>query len=188
MPLPGLLGVAADLRGQRIEAIKALLGPQVGAKTHAHPAIVQIGGALKLVHLKALHQPVHAGTQAVVGHRRRVIEPAGPHAMTQRRRMAQAHIGRRKAQLATALGAVHHPATQRVIPPQQRRGLRDGYWLDLGCLLLDYLLEVDFATNSAFVTQRRCLAHLRGDYPDLPADDLSFVINRLATPCVSPAG
>lgn len=79
--------------------------------------------------------------------------------------------------------SAHEPGSPFVqVTQEQRRGLRDGYWLDLGCLLLDYLLEVDFATNSAFVTQRRCLAHLRGDYPDLPADDLSFVINLLATP------
>ncbi|MDH4572798.1 hypothetical protein [Salinicola acroporae] len=79
--------------------------------------------------------------------------------------------------------SAHEPGSPFVqVSQEQRRGLRDGYWLDLGCLLLDYLLEVDFATNSAFVTQRRCLAHLRGDYPELPADDLSFVINLLATP------
>jgi len=79
--------------------------------------------------------------------------------------------------------SAHEPGSPFVqVTQEQRRGLRDGYWLDLGCLLLDYLLEVDFATNSAFVTQRRCLAHLRGEYPDLPADDLSFVINLLATP------
>lgn len=79
--------------------------------------------------------------------------------------------------------SAHEPGSPFVqVTQEQRRGLRDGYWLDLGCLLLDYLLEVDFATNSAFVTQRRCLAHLRGDYPELPADDLSFVINLLATP------
>lgn len=79
--------------------------------------------------------------------------------------------------------SAHEPGSPFVqVTQEQRRGLRDGYWLDLGCLLLDYLLEVDFATNSAFVTQRRCLAHLREDYPDLPADDLSFVINLLATP------
>ncbi|WP_110687812.1 hypothetical protein [Salinicola aestuarinus] len=79
--------------------------------------------------------------------------------------------------------SAHEPGSPFVqVTQEQRRGLRDGYWLDLGCLLLDYLLEVDFATNSAFVTQRRCLAQLRGDYPDLPADDLSFVVNLLATP------
>ena len=79
--------------------------------------------------------------------------------------------------------SAHEPGSPFVqVTQEQRRGLRDGYWLDLGCLLLDYLLEVDFATNSAFVTQRRCLSHLRGEYPSLPADDLSFVINLLATP------
>ncbi|WP_251976588.1 hypothetical protein [Salinicola avicenniae] len=79
--------------------------------------------------------------------------------------------------------SAHEPGSPFVqVSQEQRRGMRDGYWLDLGCLLLDYLLEVDFATNSAFVTQRRCLAHLRNDYPNLPADDLSFVVNLLATP------
>ncbi|GHB29525.1 hypothetical protein [Salinicola rhizosphaerae] len=79
--------------------------------------------------------------------------------------------------------SAHEPGSPFVqVTQEQRRGLRDGYWLDLGCLLLDYLLEVDFATNSAFVTQRRCLAHLRGEYPRLSADDLSFVVNLLATP------
>ena len=57
--------------------------------------------------------------------------------------------------------SAHEPGSPFVqVTQEQRRGLRDGYWLDLGCLLLDYLLEVDFATNSAFVTQRRCLAHV----------------------------
>lgn len=79
--------------------------------------------------------------------------------------------------------SAHEPGSPFVqVTQEQRRGLRDGYWLDLGCLLLDYLLEVDFATNSAFVTQRRCLAHLRSEYPRLCADDLSFVVNLLATP------
>ncbi|WP_248730115.1 MULTISPECIES: hypothetical protein [Halomonadaceae] len=79
--------------------------------------------------------------------------------------------------------SAHEPGSPFVqVSQEQRRGLRDGYWLDLGCLLLDYLLEVDFATNSAFVSQSRCLAHLRESYPALPADDLSFVVNLLATP------
>ncbi|GAB2784222.1 hypothetical protein GCM10027040_07870 [Halomonas shantousis] len=79
--------------------------------------------------------------------------------------------------------SAHEPGSSFVqVSQEQRRGLRDGYWLDLGCLLLDFLLDVDFATNSAFVSQTRCLAHLREHYPDLPLDDLSFVINLLATP------
>ncbi|WP_043532404.1 hypothetical protein [Litchfieldella xinjiangensis] len=79
--------------------------------------------------------------------------------------------------------SAHEPGSAFVqVSQEQRRGLRDGYWLDVGCLLLDYLLDVDFATNSAFVSQTRCLAHLRDFYPHLPADDLSFVVNLLATP------
>ncbi|MDW5377065.1 hypothetical protein R6258_09070 [Halomonas sp. HP20-15] len=79
--------------------------------------------------------------------------------------------------------SAHEPGSAFVqVSQEQRRGLRDGYWLDLGCLLLDYLLELDFATNSAFVSQRRCLAQLREDYPALSADDLAFVINLLSTP------
>ncbi|MEC9483496.1 MAG: hypothetical protein UMU75_09285 [Halomonas sp.] len=79
--------------------------------------------------------------------------------------------------------SAHEPGSAFVqVSQEQRRGLRDGYWLDLGCLLLDFLLDVDFATNSAFVSQTRCLAHLREHYPELPADDLSFVVNLLATP------
>ncbi|TDX32768.1 hypothetical protein DFO67_10162 [Modicisalibacter xianhensis] len=79
--------------------------------------------------------------------------------------------------------SAHEPGSAFVqVSQEQRRGLRDGYWLDLGCLLLDFLLDVDFATNSAFVSQTRCLAHLREHYPGLPADDLSFVFNLLATP------
>lgn len=81
----------------------------------------------------------------------------------------------------------HEPGSPFVqVSQEQRRGWRDGYWLDLGCLLLDYLLDVDFATNSAFVSQTRCLAHLRESYPEsyaaLPHDDLVYVINLLATP------
>ncbi|MDI5985805.1 hypothetical protein QLQ85_13495 [Halomonas sp. M4R5S39] len=77
----------------------------------------------------------------------------------------------------------HEPGSPFVqVNQEQRRGLRDGYWLDLGCLLLDYLLDLDFATNSAFVSQARCLNHLRETYPELPHDDLVFVINLLSTP------
>lgn len=79
--------------------------------------------------------------------------------------------------------SAHEPGSPFVqVSQESRRGLRDGYWLDLGCLLLDYLLDVDFATNSAFVSQTRCLAALREYYPALCHDDLSFVINLLATP------
>ncbi|MCI0510589.1 hypothetical protein C8E00_101214 [Chromohalobacter marismortui] len=77
----------------------------------------------------------------------------------------------------------HEPGSPFVhVSQESRRGLHDGYWLDLGCLLLDYLLDVDFATNSAFVSQTRCLAHLREFYPELAHDDLGFVVNLLATP------
>ncbi|MDI5934234.1 hypothetical protein [Halomonas kalidii] len=77
----------------------------------------------------------------------------------------------------------HEPGSPFVqVNQEQRRGLRDGYWLDLGCLLLDYLLDLDFATNSAFVSQARCLNQLRETYPELPHDDLVFVINLLSTP------
>ena len=64
--------------------------------------------------------------------------------------------------------SAHEPGSAFVqVSQEQRRGLRDGYWLDLGCLLLDFLLDIDFATNSAFVSQTRCLAHLREHYPDV---------------------
>lgn len=79
--------------------------------------------------------------------------------------------------------SAHEPGSPFVqVSQEQRRGLRDGYWLDIGCLLLDYLLDVDFATNSAFVSQTRCLAQLREHYPELPHDDLAFVVNLLSTP------
>lgn len=79
--------------------------------------------------------------------------------------------------------SAHEPGSPFVqVSQEQRRGLRDGYWLDIGCLLLDYLLDVDFATNSAFVSQTRCLAQLREDYPALTHDDLAFVVNLLSTP------
>lgn len=79
--------------------------------------------------------------------------------------------------------SAHEPGSAFVqVSQEQRRGLRDGYWLDIGCLLLDYLLDVDFATNSAFVSQTRCLAQLREHYPELPHDDLAFVVNLLSTP------
>ncbi|UYG06177.1 hypothetical protein [Halomonas sp. M4R1S46] len=79
--------------------------------------------------------------------------------------------------------SAHEPGSPFVqVSQETRRGWRDGYWLDLGCLLLEYLLDVDFATNSAFVSQARCLAWLKSYYPDLVHDDLAFVINLLATP------
>ncbi|MDN3554815.1 hypothetical protein [Halomonas maura] len=79
--------------------------------------------------------------------------------------------------------SAHEPGSPFVqVSQESRRGWRDGYWLDLGCLLLEHLLDVDFATNSAFVSQARCLAWLKSYYPDLVHDDLAFVINLLATP------
>ncbi|GHE19804.1 hypothetical protein GCM10017767_03250 [Halomonas urumqiensis] len=83
--------------------------------------------------------------------------------------------------------SAHEPGSPFVqVSQEHRRGLRDGYWLDLGCVLLDYLLDVDFATNSAFVSQARCLNYLRETWPEsyaeLPHDDLAFVINLLSTP------
>ncbi|MBB3140571.1 hypothetical protein [Halomonas organivorans] len=87
------------------------------------------------------------------------------------------------ARLIDLHDSAHDPGSPFVqVSQEQRRGWRDGYWLDLGCLLLEYLLDVDFATNSAFVSQGRCLAWLRDTYPALSHDDLTFVINLLATP------
>ena len=63
-----------------------------------------------------------------------------------------------------------------------RPGLKDGYWLDLACLLLDYLLEEDFISNGGFIGFNRCLEFTREYYPDCSNDDLQFVINSLSTP------
>lgn len=68
------------------------------------------------------------------------------------------------------------------VSQEQRPGLKDGYWLDLASLLLDFLLEEDFITNGAFVSQSRCRNFIREFYPNLSADDLTFVINTLSTP------
>lgn len=68
------------------------------------------------------------------------------------------------------------------VSQEQRPGLKDGYWLDLASLLLDFLLEEDFITNGAFVSQSRCRNFIREYYPNLSADDLTFVINTLSTP------
>lgn len=87
------------------------------------------------------------------------------------------------ARLIDLHDSAHEPGSAFIqVSQESRRGLRDGYWLDLGCLLLDYLLEVDFDANGAFIPQSRCLARLREEYPALSADDLGFVVNLLSTP------
>ncbi|WP_043448297.1 hypothetical protein [Halotalea alkalilenta] len=87
------------------------------------------------------------------------------------------------ARLIDLHDSAHEPGSPFIqVSQESRRGLRDGYWLDLGCLLLDYLLEVDFDANGAFIPQSRCLTRLREEYPALSADDLGFVVNLLSTP------
>ncbi|MFK0570817.1 hypothetical protein [Endozoicomonas sp.] len=65
---------------------------------------------------------------------------------------------------------------------EKRTGHQDGYWLDIACQLLEYLLEEDYQTNGQFIPQGRCLNYLRGMIPELTADDLGYVINMLSTP------
>ncbi|WP_051227640.1 hypothetical protein [Oceanospirillum beijerinckii] len=68
------------------------------------------------------------------------------------------------------------------VAQQPRPGLKNGYWLDLACLLLDYLLEEDFLTNGGFISHSCCLGFVREYYPNCSSDDLQFVVNTLATP------
>ncbi len=65
---------------------------------------------------------------------------------------------------------------------ETRTGLGDGYWLNIACLLLEYLLELDYETNGQYITQNRCLKHLQILIPDLTAEDLSYTVNVLSTP------
>lgn len=77
----------------------------------------------------------------------------------------------------------HEPRSSHVRVAQTARpGLKDGYWLDMACLLLDYLLEEDFLTNGSFISHSRCLGYVREYYPACSSDDLQFVINTLSTP------
>ena len=68
------------------------------------------------------------------------------------------------------------------VSTETRPGQGDGYWLDIACLLLEYLLEQDYQTNGQFIPQARCLNHLEAIVPELTADDLTYVVNMLSTP------
>lgn len=79
--------------------------------------------------------------------------------------------------------SAHMPGSAAVqVDREQRPGRRDGFWLEMACLMLDYLLEEDYRTNSAFVPQSRCLNYLRQFEPSLKADDVLYIVNMLATP------
>ncbi len=65
---------------------------------------------------------------------------------------------------------------------ETRPGLSNGYWLDVACLLLEFLLEQDYQTNGKYIPQLSCLNHLRNSIPELSADDISYVANVLSTP------
>ena len=66
--------------------------------------------------------------------------------------------------------------------PGSRTGLGDGYWLDIACQLLEFLLEEDYRTNGQYIPQVRCLNHLQAHIPELTADDIAYVANVLSTP------
>ena len=68
------------------------------------------------------------------------------------------------------------------VSQESRTGHGDGYWLDIACQLLEYLLEEDHQTNGQFIPQSRCLNHLRVTIPELSTSDLSYVVNMLSTP------
>ncbi|WP_051786518.1 hypothetical protein [Endozoicomonas numazuensis] len=65
---------------------------------------------------------------------------------------------------------------------ESRPGLGDGYWLDIACLLLEFLLEEDYRTNGQYIPQVRCLNHLQPQIPELTAEDLAYIANVLSTP------
>ena len=68
------------------------------------------------------------------------------------------------------------------VSQESRTGHSDGYWLEIACQLLEYLLEEDHQTNGQFIPQSRCLNHLRVMIPELSTNDLSYVVNMLSTP------
>ena len=68
------------------------------------------------------------------------------------------------------------------VSQESRTGHGDGYWLEIACQLLEYLLEEDHQTNGQFIPQSRCLNHLRVMIPELSTNDLSYVVNMLSTP------
>ena len=65
---------------------------------------------------------------------------------------------------------------------ETRPGQGDGYWLDIACLLLEYLLEMDYRTNGDYIPQLRCLNHLKPAIPELTTEDIAYVANMLSTP------
>ena len=65
---------------------------------------------------------------------------------------------------------------------ETRTGLGDGYWLDIACQLLEFLLEQDYQTNGQYIPQTRCLKHLKVQIPELQAEDMAYVANVLSTP------
>ncbi|WP_257281415.1 hypothetical protein [Endozoicomonas sp. ISHI1] len=68
------------------------------------------------------------------------------------------------------------------VSAETRPGLGDGYWLDIACLLLEFLLEEDYRTNGQYIPQVRCLNYLQPQIPELRAEDLAYVANVLSTP------
>ena len=68
------------------------------------------------------------------------------------------------------------------VSQESRTGHSDGYWLEIACQLLEYLLEEDHQTNGQFIPQSRCLNHLRVMIPELSTNDLNYVVNMLSTP------
>ena len=77
----------------------------------------------------------------------------------------------------------HEPRSKHTsVSRECRSGLNDGYWLDIACLLLEYLQEQDYETNGQYIPQARCLHHLRHLVPQLTGNDLAYVVNLLSTP------
>ena len=68
------------------------------------------------------------------------------------------------------------------VSAESRTGLGDGYWVDIACQLLEFLLEQDYQTNGQYIPQSRCLNHLQPRIPELQANDIAYVANILSTP------
>jgi hypothetical protein len=65
---------------------------------------------------------------------------------------------------------------------EERRGLRDGRYLDIAGTVLDALRANAHGSGNAFVGFDALLIGLREEIPDLDADDLRYVLNVLSRP------
>lgn len=67
---------------------------------------------------------------------------------------------------------------------EDRPGLNDGLWLDVGICVLEYLRDVDAGASGAFVSINSLVEHVRDRHNNLTDDDVRYAIAVLSTPSI----